>query len=204
MRFCLRSLGHSGAPDDGPKDPHLHLLTVSLRPALQRARTWAAPPNWMFASWQEELCQTAYSAALTAEREYDQARGVTFELFIHYRALAKLLAFYRAEWLFATKCAETARTPDCNEDPPGSANRISSDLSPDEYLTQREIHNLLCTLSADQRTLIWSLFWERRTESELASKLRISQRAVSKRKHGVLRSLRAQFTSLPAHAPPSK
>jgi DNA-directed RNA polymerase specialized sigma24 family protein len=53
-------------------------------------------------------------------------------------------------------------------------------------------------LSPDQKRIIAELFWREVSETELGRKLGISRRALNKRKHRILRDLRAL---LPARLP---
>ena len=66
----------------------------------------------------------------------------------------------------------------------------------DRFADQDEAERLKVSLSAlgdDDRLLLQHLFWDGRTESEVASGLGISQQAVNKRKRKILSELRRSF-----------
>ena len=57
-------------------------------------------------------------------------------------------------------------------------------------MEQDKLHTALSRLSPEEQSLIWALFFEERSESELADELGISQPAVYKRKIKILKKLK--------------
>lgn len=57
-------------------------------------------------------------------------------------------------------------------------------------MEQDKLHTALSRLSPEEQSLIWALFFEERSESELAAELGISQPAVYKRKIKILKKLK--------------
>lgn len=57
-------------------------------------------------------------------------------------------------------------------------------------MEQDKLHTALSQLSPEEQSLIWALFFEERSESELAAELGISQPAVYKRKIKILKKLK--------------
>lgn len=57
-------------------------------------------------------------------------------------------------------------------------------------MEQDKLHTVLSRLSPEEQSLIWALFFEERSESELATELGISQPAVYKRKIKILKKLK--------------
>jgi len=57
-------------------------------------------------------------------------------------------------------------------------------------MEQDKLHTVLSRLSLEEQSLIWALFFEERSESELATELGISQPAVYKRKIKILKKLK--------------
>lgn len=57
-------------------------------------------------------------------------------------------------------------------------------------MEQDKLHIALSRLSPEEQSLIWALFFEERSESELAAELGISQPVVYKRKIKILKKLK--------------
>ena len=73
----------------------------------------------------------------------------------------------------------------------------SDDKLPEEQLLHmlllKQLENALHNLSTDELALIYALFYQEQTESQLGKALNISQAAVNKRKSKVLKKLRDFF-----------
>ena len=71
---------------------------------------------------------------------------------------------------------------------------FSNDKLPEEQLLHmlllKQLENALHNLSTDELALIYALFYQEQTESQLGKALNISQAAVNKRKSKVLKKLR--------------
>jgi len=160
---------------------------TELQACLRRVRSWRAPPNWCIADWFDEVAAVATGAAWEAQRQFDPARGVPIDAFVHSRVLARTLTRYRQEWGFGTRCVS---------DPAESRERTDH-LEFDQVLDSlgdnlefEEILQAVTELSEQSRWLIQQLFWAGRTEVEIGRELGISQQAIAKRKRSVLNALR--------------
>ena len=146
----------------------------------RRFRVWRAPPRWSDREWRDEARAQGLASACQALRDFDPSRGVPLELFVRRRVLAGVLTLYRREWSHAKhyRVADDRFEPIPNEPPSSAAIAFETLREPLAELTDRD------------RSLIEHLFWDGRTESEIAATLGISQQAVSKRKRAVLAALR--------------
>jgi RNA polymerase sigma factor (sigma-70 family) len=90
----------------------------------------------------------------------------------------------RQEWTYARRFGVSA----CEDHNLARPNRPREKEHDEEKLNQT-----LTTLPESDRALIKHLFWEGRTETELANSLAITQQAVSKRKRRILTELRQTF-----------
>jgi len=152
----------------------------TLHRCLKRIRAWHVPPNWSGEAWQEEMNAQCTAAACEAEAEYEPARGVPFSAFVRQRMMTSALTRYRKEWRFARRFL-----PQIEE---GLEENLVENSMP--YVVLGEcIQSFLSRLRGADQLLLKQLFWEQRTERELASCLRISQPAVHKRKERLLQNL---------------
>jgi DNA-directed RNA polymerase specialized sigma24 family protein len=115
-----------------------------------------------------------------AARDYDPARGIPPEAFLRRRLMTTAYSRYRREWQYAIR--QIAGTMlDRHQDGAGSAPR------PDA--AARFLFDALGRLSRPDSSLIEGLFWEQKSEAELAKFFGISQQAVNKRKRSIFRTL---------------
>jgi RNA polymerase sigma factor (sigma-70 family) len=140
------------------------------------------PPNWSPRDWSEEMKAEAIAAALEAERDFDQARGVPLEAFVHQRVWARSLSCYRREWTYARRCGHDLEGSNDGE-VLMERGSYSIDIS-DSLLT------CLRRLPDHQRHLIEYLFWQEKTEVELARMLCLTQSGINRRKRRILDQLR--------------
>ncbi len=157
-----------------------HWKTV-LDSCLRQIRVWHTPRNYSASDWMEEMRAHGAAAAWQAERDYDPARGVPLAAFVRQRVMADAFTRYRQEWTYATRCI-----PDEDQE----ALRIRAQEGLAGTWIQDAQRCALAQLSASGEWLIEQLFCDRRTESDMAKVLGISQQAVSKRKHAILGELR--------------
>ena len=152
---------------------------------IGRVHFWRVPPHWTLDDWLEEIDAECMVAACQAIRIFDFTRGPSLNSFVYHRMLASALARYRREWRFAalreklSACGTTTVVP-----------------IEDQFAAQDEEDRLKCSLSIlgdGDRTLLEHVYWDGQTEREIANGLGISQQAVSKRKHKILRELRQTF-----------
>ena len=94
-----------------------------------------------------------------AELDFDPTRGVPLPAFVHRRVLARALTRYRREWAYARRCglrSETDRFEDIN-----SRGFSAVDVSD-------SLQRGLDRLPEHHRRLIRCLYWEGKTEVEIA------------------------------------
>jgi RNA polymerase sigma factor (sigma-70 family) len=124
------------------------------------------------------------SAVWQAVCDYDPTRGVPFSAYARQRVLASVLTRYRQEWAYAFRCV--LKPPD--DERPRKAHRQLV-LSP----VRESLREALTQLSSLELWLLAQVFWEERTEADIAQQVGISQQAVSKRKSAILRELRRRI-----------
>jgi RNA polymerase sigma factor (sigma-70 family) len=162
-------------------------LSSAVRSGFKRVRSWHVPPNWSRGDWFEELGSVGIAAAWQAVCEFDPERGVPLAGFGYCRMMTRCLARYRKEWryglhlvasdscekeTFASSCtADVNGTPKSNDDLRGAVN----------------------ALPAQQRRLIEQLFWEERTETEVADAMGTHQSTINRRKRAILNGLRIKL-----------
>ncbi len=147
---------------------------------LRKIRRWRVPPRWSRRDWFEEIGAELTIATLMAARDYDPARGVPPEAFLRRRIMTTAYSRYRREWRYAIR--QVAGTVlDRHQDGAGSAPGPDSEA--------RFLFDALSRLSRPESSLIEGLFWEQKTEAELARCFEISQQAVNKRKRSIFRTL---------------
>jgi RNA polymerase sigma factor (sigma-70 family) len=149
---------------------------------MRRIRAWRAPPGWGPADWWEEVAAEAAIAALLAVTDFDPYRGVPLGCYVRMRVLGHALARYRREWLYGTRCS-SHRADRERADPPDTSVPGAGE----------EMVQALESLPEADRWLIRRLFWDGRSQAEVAEEMGISQQAVSKRKRRVLKHLAAFF-----------
>jgi RNA polymerase sigma factor (sigma-70 family) len=159
-------------------------IVIGFRQGSTRARSWRTPPNWSFSDWRDELLAVAISSAWQAKQDFDPSRGVSLADFVSSRIKARALTRYRQEWKFALN------TVLCD------AEIIVSliDAEPMSYVSRAAFESLALALEQIPRRERWLLdqiFWQDRTEADIADELRISQPAVSKRKRVALLHLQS-------------
>lgn len=155
-------------------------LSPVLDSCLRRICAWRVPPNWSAFDWFEEMQAQAACAVCQAVRDYDPARGVPFSAFARQRLLTSALTRYRQEWAYAVRWVVGAD---------GDENESSGSDSFDLALVHERLRQALARLSEPERWLLKQLFWKARTEADIAHEVGITQQAVSKRKHLILRDL---------------
>jgi RNA polymerase sigma factor (sigma-70 family) len=146
-----------------------------------RIRSWKIPPRWTLADWQEEARAQGALAACEALRDFDSARGIPRSAFLYQKVVAAAWARYRQEWAFGRRSRDLAPIHDRAE--PESAH-------PDPETIERLASALEALPDADRR-LIVQLFWDGRSEEELAADLGITRQAINKRKMLIANKLRS-------------
>jgi len=154
--------------------------TTVLRHCIKRISRWRVPPNWSPDDWLAEM--QAHGAALLcqADGEYDPSRQVPLQAFEYQRVIAGALTRYRQEWRYALRFGATVddrRQENAVEDPTGFP------------VDSEAVRTALAALPETDQWLLKQLFWEERSEADVAQELGISQQAVNKRKRLALDQL---------------
>ncbi len=146
---------------------------------MARVQRWKVPPNWSRCQWLEEASAQAELAAITSQTVCQSvtAPGIvnTFDSRIHNSVLHR----YRQEWSFARHCGlPVAREP------------VEDDEPEDEVDAMLPcIPDALARLSEPDRRLLQMLYWEHRSEAQIAADMGVTQQAISKRKRRILSAL---------------
>lgn len=155
----------------------------AVQRALRKIRCWHTPENWSGRDWWDEVEAITATAGWRAEMDYDPGQRVPRSAFIYRRAITSAWTRYRQEWAY---CRHFARE---------TANPIELMTTTSETGTcggplNCNLGEALSQLTQREQWLIRQLFWHGATEGRLATKLRISQQAVSRRKGRALKHLR--------------
>jgi RNA polymerase sigma factor (sigma-70 family) len=148
-----------------------------------RIRYWRVPPRWSSCEWWEEARAQGALAACEALRAFDPRRLVPLDAFLYRRIVESVWARYRQEWSFGRRCRPNASLPD--------RATAEDDCSNPELLGR--LAAVLQTLDEGDRRLIRQLFWDGRSEDELALDLSITRQALNKRKQKLLRRIRSDL-----------
>jgi RNA polymerase sigma factor (sigma-70 family) len=139
------------------------------------------PPNWSPRDWFEEIEAEIRAAALEAERDFEPARGVPLEAFIQHRAWARALRRYRRECNYARRFGIYMHAEDCHA--PAAERASFVEIS-------ESVLNCLGRLPEPEQRFVQSLFWEEKTEVEVAIMLCLTQSGISRRKRRIPNKLR--------------
>jgi RNA polymerase sigma factor (sigma-70 family) len=169
-------------------------LGSAVQTGFKRIRSWRVPPNWSRGDWFEELTAVGTAAAWQAVCEFDPRRGVPLAGFSYCRLITRCLSRYRKEWryalhLVASDSGEEETTTFKNPGPATS----SAAKADGRHCSNGELRGAVAALSGNQQRLIEHLFWEERTETDLAATMGISQSTINRRKQAILSSLRVKL-----------
>jgi RNA polymerase sigma factor (sigma-70 family) len=139
------------------------------------------PPLWSDRDWFEEIGAEVMVAALQAFREFDPARCVPWEAFLRRRVMTSALSRYRREWSYALRRVSAVALDEF-----GMAERRGL---PSREALVALLQEALGRLPQPDAWLIESLFYEGKSEANLAECLGISQQAVNKRKRTIFKTL---------------
>lgn len=162
-----------------------------IKAALQRAQRWQRPPNWTKREWQAELFALAWAAACQCLFEQPDADDNTLTRYI----LAALKRFWREEWAYAARCVPLVEPslPTDEGEPCDVLECVATDWDENRIILRLALQEALARLSEKDRFLVHCLFWEGKSQAEVAQGLGISRRAVRKRLNAVLKKLRAML-----------
>jgi DNA-directed RNA polymerase specialized sigma24 family protein len=148
-----------------------------------RIRTWRVPPRWTPCEWWDEARAQGALAACEARRSFEPDRRVPLEAYLYRRVVESIWTRYRQEWSFGRRCRPDAALP---ERPAAESDRADADLI-------GRLASMLGHLRESERWLIGQLFWEDRSEDDLALELGVSRQAVNLRKQKLLQRLRFEL-----------
>jgi RNA polymerase sigma factor (sigma-70 family) len=151
---------------------------------VRRTHGWRVPPRWSPRDWWEEIDAEGVASACHAMRIFDPERGLSLASFVYHQVLASALSRYRQEWNYALRYGLSPSSENHLVGLDDVENRLAADQE------EKKLKRLMTNLPESERRLIESLFWDGRTETEVAGGLGISQQAVCKRKHKILNKLR--------------
>jgi RNA polymerase sigma factor (sigma-70 family) len=146
-----------------------------------RIRTWRVPPSWSEWDWRDEARAQAALAACEARQDFEPDRMVPLQAYLYRRVVERVWTRYRQEWAFARRCRRDENLAD--------RPAIEPDR-PDAESIER-LAAILSDLGERDRLLVRRLFWEGRTEDDLARELGVSRQAVNKQKRKILGRLRS-------------
>ena len=169
-------------------------LGSAMQSGFKRIRSWRVPPNWSRDDWLEELAAVATAAAWQALCDFDLDRGVPLAGFGYCRIITSCLARYRKEWRYALHLV----TSDSCEQETTTFNQSDLAASPaanvnGTHPSNGELRGAVGALPTEQRRLIEQLFWEERTETEVANGLGTHQSTINRRKQAILNGLRMKL-----------
>ena len=181
-------------------------LIKVVQTCLRRVRHWQAPPRWSSREWIEEATAQGYASACEAWNTFDFTKGGDVAAFVQGRVMAGILSLYRREWAYARRVMSEERillgfntesSPAEEAIHPlrevGERRSRPRNFSPSLVWDNYDLQSYLADLAFEDQELLRQVFWERRSESEIARVLGISQPALNKRKQRVLRELRTQI-----------
>jgi DNA-directed RNA polymerase specialized sigma24 family protein len=169
-------------------------LGSAVQSGLKRTRSWRVPPNWSRDDWLEELAAVATAAAWQALCDFDPDRGVPLAGFGYCRIISRCLARYRKEWRYVLhiRASDSCEKGTTTFKDPGSAASPMASVN-GTHPSNNDLRGAVGALPAEQRHLIEQLFWEERTEVEVANTMSINQSTLNRRKRTILKSLRMKL-----------
>jgi RNA polymerase sigma factor (sigma-70 family) len=169
-------------------------LGSAVQLGWKRIRSWRVPPNWSQADWLEELAAIATAAAWQALCDFDPARGVPLAGFVYCRVISHCLTRYRKEWRYALHLdASNSREKESTTFERPELNASFSAKLNETHSSNDDLRGAIGALSAKQRRLVEQLFWEERTETELAGAMGLNQSTINRRKQAILNGLRMKL-----------
>jgi RNA polymerase sigma factor (sigma-70 family) len=170
------------------------VLRSAMQSGFKRARSWRVPPNWSRGDWFEELLAVGTAAAWQAVCDFDPKRGVPLAGFGYCRIMTRCLSRYRKEWryalhLVASDSCEKETTSFTNPDLAASSAANGNGAHP----SSDDLCGAVGALPAEQRRLIEQLFWQERTETEVAEAMGTNQSTINRRKRAILNDLRVKL-----------
>jgi len=165
-----------------------------VQSGFKRIRSWRVPPNWSRCDWLEELAAVGTAAAWQAVCDFDPDRGVPLAGFGYCRIISRCLARYRKEWRYALHLvASDSREKESTTFERPELNASFSAKLNETHPSNNDLRGAIGALPAKQRRLIEQLFWEERTETEVANTMNTNQSTINRSKRTILKSLRMKL-----------
>jgi RNA polymerase sigma factor (sigma-70 family) len=183
----------AAAPSDILSDTD-ETLASAVQYGLKRIRSWRVPPNWSRGDWFEELMAIGIAAAWEAICDFDPDRGIPLAGFGYCRMMTRCLARYRKEWRYALHlvAGDSYEKETTTFKHPSIAALSAAEVN-GSHCWNKDLRGAVGTLPAEQRRLIEQLFWEERTEAEVANMMSINQSTINRRKQAILNGLRLKL-----------
>jgi RNA polymerase sigma factor (sigma-70 family) len=169
-------------------------LGSAVQSGFRRIRSWRVPPNWSRGNWFEELAAVGAAAAWQAVCDFDPERGVPLAGFGYCRMMTHCLARYRKEWRYALHLVtgDSCEKETTTFTQPGLAASSAANVR-GTHPSNDDLRGTVSALPAERRRLIEQLFWEDRTETEVAEAMGINQSTINRRKQAILKGLRMKL-----------
>jgi RNA polymerase sigma factor (sigma-70 family) len=169
-------------------------LDSAMQSGFKRVRSWRVPPNWSRGDWFEELAAVGMAAAWHAVCEFDPERGVPLAGFGYCRMMTRCLSRYRKEWRYALHLvASDSREKETTTSNHTDLAASSAARADGTYCSNDDLRGAVGALSREQQRLIEQLFWEERTETEVADAMGTNQSTINRRKQAILHGLRMKL-----------
>jgi hypothetical protein len=167
-------------------------LEPILSMALRRIRCWKTPPYWSREEWYKEITQIAVAAGIQAVFECNERNCEVCERFVAQRMTSGVRRRHRHEWAYAAHFYSAELVSESSAETLDSRWGESqiTDSAAESVLIYQELHDAISKLKSPYRIVIEDIFFGGYTETEVASRLDVSQCAVNKRKKSGLRELR--------------
>lgn len=156
-----------------------------VRNCLARIDRWRTPRRWSPSDWLEEIQATAFAATWDAICLYDKSRGVTLNAYMRLHIIKTCYGRYRKKWNYALNTCEEASVDDSFI---GNPYRVL-----DETVWLEEA---VGRLTEGDALLVRDLYWNGRSESEVARDLGVTQQAINKKKQRILETLRFRLLDI--------
>ena len=168
-------------------------LGTAVQSGFKRIRSWRVPPNWSRGDWFEELTAVGTAAAWQAVCEFDPERGVPLAGFGYCRMMTRCLARYRKEWRYVLHVAVSDSREEATTFKHPDFTASSTEKVNGAHPSNDHLRDVVSALPAEQRRLIEQLFWEERTETEVADAMGTNQSTINRRKQAILNGLRMKL-----------
>ena len=169
-------------------------LGTAVQFGFKRIRSWHVPPNWSNCDWFDELTAVGMAAAWQAVCEFDPEREVPLAGFAYCRMMTRCLTRYRKEWRYARHLVDSDSCEKQTTTFKQLGLAASSAAKADgPYFSHDHLRGAVRALPSKQCRLIEQLFWEERTETEVAAAMGVNQSTINRRKHDILNRLRMKL-----------